>query len=223
MIDQKKILTKGIWFNTRSNHLKDTLLLNAKELSLCAGETLFLRGDLHNGIYAVLSGVARISGVNNQGKEAVLSFIDASLWFGEVTLFDRGVRTHDVIAQTNMRVLFVPQKVLDLLLAEFPEYWCDFGVLLAQKLRFMFNSLEDYALLSAEQRLAKRLLLLCSHIEEPNHYTFHLSQQQLASMSYLTRQTTNQLLKHFQSIKLISLGYNKLTILDKVQLEALLE
>ncbi|MBQ4833182.1 Crp/Fnr family transcriptional regulator [Pseudoalteromonas sp. MMG010] len=218
---QLQLLKKGRWFCDRDSHLQDALFGCGKILNLNAGESLFLRGDNHDGIYAVINGVARISGVNSQGKEAVLSFIDAGLWFGEVTLFDNGVRTHDVIAQTNLQVFFVPQNKLAQLLKTYPQYWQDFGLLLAQKLRMLFISLEDYALLSAEQRLVKRLLLLCSHIDNPTAYTFNLSQQQLADMTYLSRQTTNQLLKKLQAKAVITLQYNQLTIINKSLLEQL--
>ena len=98
---QQAVIEQGQWFKNRSPKLKMFLLAHGKILTLKAQQALFLRGDAHDGIYAVLSGVMRISGVNSNGKEAVLSFIDASLWFGEVTLFDKGLRTHDVYAQTD--------------------------------------------------------------------------------------------------------------------------
>ncbi|XQF90387.1 Crp/Fnr family transcriptional regulator [Pseudoalteromonas espejiana] len=218
---QLNVITQGHWFCERDEYLKQFLLSNAKCLTLSAHQSLFLRGDKHNGIYAVLSGVMRISGVSNNGKEAVLSFIDASLWFGEVTLFDQGVRTHDVYAQTDVALCFIPQRALEQLLNQHPHYWQDFGQLLAQKLRVMFTTIEDHALLSADQRVAKRLLLLCAHLANAHGHTLNLSQQQLADMTYLTRQTANQILKKLASENLIKLGYNKVTILNPNALEQL--
>jgi len=215
------IIEQGQWFSKRDAHLKQFLLSHAKTLSLSAHQSLFLRGDKHDGIYAVLSGVVRISGVSNNGKEAVLSFVDASLWFGEVTLFDRGMRTHDVYAQTDVTLCFIGQRALEQLLKQYPHYWQDFGLLLAQKLRVMFTSMEDHALLSAEQRIAKRLLILCAHLAHSNGHTFTLSQQQLADMTYLTRQTANQILKKLAKQQLIEVGYNKVTILNQSALELL--
>ena len=74
---QQNVIEQGHWFKNRSAYLKSFLLTQGKTLSLMAQQSLFLRGDKHDGIYAVLSGVVRISGVSNQGKEAVLSFIDS--------------------------------------------------------------------------------------------------------------------------------------------------
>ncbi|MBB1345699.1 Crp/Fnr family transcriptional regulator [Pseudoalteromonas sp. SG45-2] len=215
---QQNVIEQGHWFKNRSAYLKSFLLTQGKTLSLKAQQSLFLRGDKHDGIYAVLSGVVRISGVSNEGKEAVLSFIDSSLWFGEVTLFDGGLRTHDVYAQTDVVLFYVPQRALEQLLNEQPQYWQEFGLLLAQKLRLMFSSMEDHALLSAEQKVCNRLLMLSEHTE---HLTpLVLSQQQLADMTYLTRQTINQILQQLVSLQAISLGYQRITVLDKQKLQA---
>ncbi|WP_405600923.1 MULTISPECIES: Crp/Fnr family transcriptional regulator [unclassified Pseudoalteromonas] len=213
---QQSVIEQGHWFKSRSQYLKNFLLTQGKTRSLKAQQSLFLRGDKHNGIYAVLSGVVRISGVNNEGKEAVLSFIETPLWFGEVTLFDGGLRTHDVYAQTDVVLFYVPQRALEQLLNEQPQYWQEFGLLLAQKLRLMFISMEDHALLSAEQKVCNRLPILSEHTE---HLTpLVLSQQQLADMTYLTRQTINQILQRLVELQAISLGYQRITILDKQKL-----
>ncbi|WP_165722996.1 MULTISPECIES: Crp/Fnr family transcriptional regulator [unclassified Pseudoalteromonas] len=215
---QQNVIEQGHWFKNRSAYLKSFLLTQGKTLSLKAQQSLFLRGDKHDGIYAVLSGVVRISGVSNEGKEAVLSFIDSSLWFGEVTLFDGGLRTHDVYAQTDVVLFYVPQRALEQLLNEQPQYWQEFGLLLAQKLRLMFTSMEDHALLSAEQKVCNRLLMLSEHTEDLT--PLFLSQQQLADMTYLTRQTINQILQQLVSLQAISLGYQRITVLDKQKLQA---
>lgn len=213
---QQSVIEQGHWFKSRSQYLKNFLLTQGKTRSLKAQQSLFLRGDKHNGIYAVLSGVVRISGVSNEGKEAVLSFIETPLWFGEVTLFDGGLRTHDVYAQTDVVLFYVPQRALEQLLNEQPQYWQEFGLLLAQKLRLMFTSMEDHALLSAEQKVCNRLLMLSEHTEHSTPLV--LSQQQLADMTYLTRQTINQILQRLVELQAISLGYQRITILDKQKL-----
>ena len=51
-----------------------------------AGEHLFLRGDAADGLYAVLDGCLRISGVTEAGKEGILSFVDSPNWLGEIAV-----------------------------------------------------------------------------------------------------------------------------------------
>ncbi|WP_404339790.1 Crp/Fnr family transcriptional regulator [Pseudoalteromonas mariniglutinosa] len=212
------IIFKGSWFKQRHPHFQQQLLAAAKVIKLNAGEALFLRGDKNTGLYCVLTGIMRVSGVNHSGKEAVLSFIDASFWFGEVALFDGGKRTHDVYAQTAVRLVQVNERSLTALLTETPQYWHDFGLLLTQKIRLLFGSLEDHALLTARQKVCKRLLMLAGDVSAP--IDLALSQQQLADMTYLTRQTINQILQRLQAEQVISLHYQKVVVMNKEKLNA---
>lgn len=217
----RAIINQGNWFNSRSKQFQQSLLQHAKVMQLDAGEALFLRGDSNAGLYAVLNGVMRVSGVNSEGKEAVLTFIDAATWFGEVALFDGGLRTHDVHAQIAARLLFVPHRSLVQLLANEPAYWHDFGVLLSHKMRLLFASFEDHALLTAQQKLCKRLLMMAVTSQSGDRQAVMLSQQQLADMTYLTRQTINQILQLLSAKNIVSLHYQRVEIIDKEKLLAL--
>lgn len=213
----RAIIHQGNWFNSCCSHLQHDLICHAKVVELNAGESLFLRGDNNCGVYCVISGVARVSGGNAQGKEAVLSFIPQAVWFGEVALFDGGSRTHDVYAQTTLRLVHVSERALSKLLSEHPAYWQDFGVLLSQKVRLLFSSLEDHALLSAHQKVCKCLLMLTAF--DSNTSNIYLSQQQLADITYLTRQTINQVLQALSKQGKIALHYQRIDILDEPALE----
>ncbi|MCQ8876873.1 Crp/Fnr family transcriptional regulator [Pseudoalteromonas shioyasakiensis] len=216
----RKIIYQGNWFTQCSEQLQNELLLHAKVVELNSGESLFLRGDKNCGLYCVISGAVRVSGANSEGKEAVLSFIPQAVWFGEVALFDGGTRTHDVYAQTTLRLVHITERTLNVLLNNHPEYWRDFGVLLSQKMRLLFSSLEDHALLSAKQKVCKCLLMLATF--DTGSSKIYLTQQQLADMTYLTRQTINQILQDLSKHTAITLHYQCIDIIDKPALEAIL-
>ncbi|CAM4232853.1 Crp/Fnr family transcriptional regulator [Pseudoalteromonas ostreae] len=218
----RAIINQGNWFSSRADEFQQSLLQHAKVIELDAGEALFLRGDENSGLYAVLNGLMRVSGANSDGKEAVLSFIDSAIWFGEVALFDGGLRTHDVHAQIPSRLLHVPHRTLLQLLALKPVYWHDFGVLLSHKMRLLFTSLEDHALLTAQQKVCKRLLMLSvASLASNNSAVVMISQQQLADMTYLTRQTINQILQVLSEKNIVSLHYQRIEIIDNAKLTAL--
>ena len=203
----KAIINQGEWFNNCALDLQAGLLENAKIVNKNAGEALFLRGGANCGLYCVVQGVARVSGINGEGKEAVLSFIPQGVWFGEVALFDGGMRTHDVYAQTPLRLVHITVRCVSRLVDQSPIYWRDFGVLLSQKMRLAFSSLEDHALLVASY--------------DKQSYSIVMSQQQLADMTYLTRQTVNQILQNLRQQKVIELHYQRIDIIDKPGLLAI--
>lgn len=184
---------------------------------LDAGQRLFRRGDPPSGLYAVVEGAMRIGAVSAQGKEALLTLIEAPYWFGEVSLFDGQPRTHDAFAGGASTLLLVPQAALLALLERQPQYGRDFALLMSQKLRLAFIALEQIRLLPAAPRMARRLLLIAENYGEGEpRRVIHLAQEQLA----ISRQTTNQILQKLQVQGSVRLTYGEIEILDLPGLRA---
>ena len=122
-------------------------------------------------------------------------------WFGEIALFDGQPRTHDAIALDDALLLHVPQAALLAILDATPQYWRQFALLMAQKLRLSFLTVESMSVMPAAQRLAARLLMIADGYGgiSAGRTRIRLSQEKLAAMLSLTRQTTNQLLKALQA------------------------
>ncbi len=219
--DYRLLLKQGKWFSALPDSFADALIAPASLRDLSDGERLFSRGDTPCGLYAVLDGAVRVSGVSEAGKEALLILLEPPQWFGEISVFDGQPRTHDAIAEGATRVLQVPQPALDAMLAAEPRWWRDLGLLVANKLRLAFVTLEDVALLPIPVRLARRLALMAEGYGERRgmvRRTVDLSQDQLALMLSVSRQTVNHLLKDLESRALIRISYASIEILD---LEAL--
>src|ERR1700747_1235941 len=127
--DYIELLRHGVWFSALPARLAAALVNAAVVLDLKPDQVLFSRGDAPSGLYAVVDGGIRVSGVSEAGKEALLTLLEPTQWFGEVSLFDGQPRTHDAIAEGETRVLHVPQAALDRMLAAEPGWWRDFGLL----------------------------------------------------------------------------------------------
>ena len=216
-------LASGHWFSQLPVALQRSLLAAARLRMLTAGQCLFKRGDPPCGLYAVLEGAVRIGAVNEQGKEALLSLVEAPHWFGEICLFDGQARTHDAFSLGQCTLLHIPQTALLALLDEQPVYWRQLALLMSQKLRLTFINLEQLSLMPAPARLAHRLLMIADSYGElnPPRRVLQLPQDQLASMLSLSRQTTNQLLKDLQGQGIVNLKYGEIEILDAGRLRAL--
>jgi CRP-like cAMP-binding protein len=222
-MDKRSRLMTGQWFSHLPASFQDSLLSAARERRLAVGQRLFQRGDAPCGLYAVLEGSVRIGAVSEQGKEALLSLIEAPHWFGEICLFDGQPRTHDAYAVGPCVLLNIPQATLLNLLDENPLYWRHLALLMSQKLRLTFINLEQLSVLPAPARLAHRLLMIAEGYGElnPPRRILQLPQEQLAAMLSLSRQTTNQILKDLQGQGIIGLSYGEIEILDAERLRAL--
>jgi CRP/FNR family cyclic AMP-dependent transcriptional regulator len=211
------LLRTGRWFQGLPDALQDALLRAAVVRVLPAGERLFTRGDSPCGLYAVVEGSVRISGVTDAGKEVLLTLAEPPSWFGEIAVFDRDVRTHDAVAHVASTLVRVPQTALDAILAAEPRYWRDLGLLLTSKLRLIFTMLEDLAVLPLGVRLARRLLLMADAYgewQDRSRRVVDVRQEQLAMMLATSRQTMNALLKDYAAQGLVRVAYGQVEILD---------
>ncbi|HWT37328.1 MAG TPA: Crp/Fnr family transcriptional regulator [Paraburkholderia sp.] len=210
------------WFRGLPVELQDYLMSHATLQRLEKGQLLYRYGDPSYGIYAVLEGALSIGTVGIDGKESLLAVLGPTAWIGEISLFDGLPRPHDVIAVSRALCMHVPEAALKNLLDATPRYWRDFALLMAQRLRISFKSTESLALQPAAQRVASRLLLIAEGYDGLNavQSTIRLSQDSLASMVSLSRQTTNQLLKLLESQQIIGLKFGEIQILDIERLRA---
>jgi CRP/FNR family transcriptional regulator, cyclic AMP receptor protein len=210
------------WFRGLPVELQDFLTSHATLLRLEKGQVLYRCGDRSYGLYAVLEGSLSIGTVGVDGRESLVAVLGPTAWIGEISLFDGLPRPHDVIAVSRALCLHVPEAALQSLLDATPRYWRDFALLMAQRLRISFKSTESLTLQPAAQRVASRLLLIAEGYDGLNavRSTIRLSQDSLASMVSLSRQTTNQLLKSLESQQIVNLKFGEIQILDIERLRA---
>ncbi|MGY2139991.1 Crp/Fnr family transcriptional regulator [Pseudomonas reactans] len=209
-------LATGHWFSHLPASFQHSLLANSRVRQLAAGEYLFKRGDPPCGLYAVLEGAVRISAVNAQGKEAVLSLVESPYWFGEICLFDSLPRTHDALAMGPCTLLQIPQALMLEILDKHPVYWRDVALLMSHKLRLSLINIEQISLMPTSVRLAHRLLMIAEGYGEiaQTRRVLHLPQEDLAAMLGLSRQTINSLLKALEQQGILGLSYGAIEVLD---------
>ncbi|WP_233833472.1 Crp/Fnr family transcriptional regulator [Paraburkholderia sp. ZP32-5] len=217
------LLARSAWFRAAPDDMRMRLLEAGRVECLVAGQRLFMRGDADDGLYCVLDGLVRIGAASPRGKEALLAVIEPVNWFGEIALFDDRPRTHDAYAERDCALFHVPRAALAALLERTPAYWHVFGLLLTHKLRLAFEAIEEAALLPAAPRVARRLLLMAGGYGEPGAFrrVLKVSQEDLAMMLALSRQTINQVLKHFETQRALQLRYAEIEIVDVDKLRAL--
>jgi CRP/FNR family cyclic AMP-dependent transcriptional regulator len=215
------LLDGSAWFRAAPDALRAQLTELGRMRQLSAGQRLFSRGDADDGFYCVLDGLMRIGSITVSGKEALLAVIEPVNWFGEIALFDGQTRTHDAYAERDTLLFHVPREALAALLERTPAFWHAFGLLLTHKLRLAFDAIEEAALLPAAQRIARRLLLMAGGYgggAGTLRQVLKVPQEDLAMMLALSRQTTNQILRQFETQGALALRYAEIEIVDAEKL-----
>ncbi|CAN7447300.1 Crp/Fnr family transcriptional regulator [Pseudoduganella sp. LjRoot289] len=208
------------WFSALPDDVREAMLRYAEPVRLRRGEMLFRQGDAPGGLYAVLRGALKISTLREDGREAILGVIEPGTWFGEISLIDKLPRTHDATSVGACELLVLPHEAFHALM-ERAVFARAVASLLATRLRMMYSMMEDATLRSTRARVVRRLLLLArgdaSMARNPRP-RIPVSQEALAMMLGISRQTLSKELKLLEGLEAIRIGYRCIELLSEERL-----
>jgi CRP/FNR family transcriptional regulator, cyclic AMP receptor protein len=215
------------WFAALPLVDRRALLAACERVRLAPGEMLFRQGDAvgpdSGGFYGVLAGAIKASSLREDGKEAILVVLETGNWFGEISLLDRQPRTHDATALADCELLALPGRAFERLMKR-PAFAQAVCRMLAARVRSLYGMVEDATLRSTRARVARRLLLLArgdaTQAREPRTVV-PVSQEALAMMLGVSRQTLSKELQGLAREGAISLGYGHIEIASAARLERL--
>lgn len=213
------------WFAALPAAERRALLAAGETVRLAAGEMLFRQGDAvpagQGAFYGVVSGGIKASSLREDGKEAILAVLEAGNWFGEISLIDGQPRTHDATAVADTELLALARPAFDRMMQR-PPFALAVCRLLAGRVRSLYGMVEDATLRSTRARVARRLLLLArgdaTQARDPRPVV-PVSQEALAMMLGVSRQTLSKELQGLAKEGAIELGYGRIAIASVPLLE----
>jgi CRP/FNR family cyclic AMP-dependent transcriptional regulator len=206
-----------------SDHLRlpqgvqDCLLDVAHRRTLAPGDSLFLKGSAPDALFGVVRGALRVSVVAANGREAVIAMLEAGHWFGEVSLLVGQERVYDSYAVEPTDMAVVSAHDFHHLIATRPEVHMAFTKLVCQRLRQALVWIDDAILMPLPVRLAHRLLTLEATAGQAS--ALGVSQEDLAFMLGVSRQSVNRQLKIWEEQGALRVDYRRIVLLDRALLE----
>lgn len=206
------------WFAALPVLLQQEMVSGSEMLRLKNGEMLFRQGDgmpVDGGaFFGLLAGRVKVSSLRDDGREAILAVVEAGNWFGEISLFDHRPRTHDATAIGLVDMLSMPRAAFEALMRR-EDFSRAMARLLSERIRSLYGMLEDATLRSTRARVARRLMLLAhgdvTHADTARRVV-EVSQDALAMMLGITRQTLSKELKALERAGAVALGYGQIEI-----------
>lgn len=188
-----------------------------------AGEVLFHKGDVADGIYFIETGEVRASTLTQDGRECLLYLFEPGSCVGVASALDGNPSPSTCSAYCDTHVRLLRRHDLLSILDHEPQHYRHFTGLLLRWIRGLIGVIEDQALLSLRARLAKRLLQL-GHIygqagTDGIALPFKLSQDELGLLLGATRQSIYQQLKDFRAHGWIVIQKGAITLCDPQALE----
>ena len=209
-------LAANPWFASLASEVRKAMVAQAELVRLRRGEMLFRQGHAPSSFYGLVSGTLKMSTLREDGKEAILAVIEAGIWFGEISLIDREPRTHDATAVGRVEVLLLPQTAFDALM-ERADFARAIATLLAGRIRLLYGIVEDATLRSTRARVARRLLMLVrggATMSPHLRPRVPVSQEGLAMMLGITRQTLSKELRLLSDDGVVELGYGYIEVVS---------
>ena len=209
------------WFRDLPESQARMLLGAAQPVKLAAGKMLYRQGDSLKpstaSFFGLASGVMKLSILNSDGKEGILTVIEPGNWIGEVALLDNTHRrAHTAIALEECEMAAVSAKDFESMMQD-PEFARAVAKLLAGRLRLAYEALAGQTLQSMRQRVARRLVMLAhGDITQSTRGRMQVntSQDNLAMMLGVSRPTLSKELQALAKTGTIGLRYGFIEILD---------
>jgi CRP-like cAMP-binding protein len=114
--------------------------------------------ELGSSMFLLVSGRVKVSLANPEGKELVLSYLEAPAHFGEMALVDGQPRSSDVIAVTDVELFSLDGKDLSAAIQLQPKLALSLIATLSRRLRHTIARLEDMAFHDATHRVMRVVL-----------------------------------------------------------------
>ena len=170
------------------------------------GEVVFTQGDPADSIFFIQVGKVKVTVVSQQGKEAVIAFLEAGDFIGEGCLTGRPRRISTARALLDSVITRVDRPTMVRMLRDEPNFSELFTAhLLARTLR-VEEDLVDQLFNSSEKRLARALLLLANFGKDGRQESVlaKVSQETLADMVGTTRSRVSHFMNKFRQLGYIN-------------------
>ena len=188
-------------------------------------EVLYLPGDAGDRIYLLKRGVVKISTLTDDGKEIILALMRPGEVFGEEAVLEDAPRDHMAEAYEDALICVITRQDFMGILRAHPEMAFKVTKLVGFRLKTLRSRVEGLLFKGAPARLAQTLLDLARDHgvkdAEGVLLPLRLSQQDLANLIGVTRESVNLALADFRSRGLVEMDGRALRLLRPEELRAL--
>jgi CRP/FNR family cyclic AMP-dependent transcriptional regulator len=168
------------------------------------GEVIFREGEPTERLFLIDAGRVKLSIASPTGQELLIGVLGRGQIFGELEIIDRGARAMDARAMEDALLYALPADQFWTMLENRPALARRLLELMARRLRRADQTSQDLVFFDAPTRLARRLLQLAEEHgkpvgsgEESVRITVRVTQEELAQMIGVTRESANRLVASF--------------------------
>lgn len=212
-LSAKLVLQQNPVFGALDPQIIDLLAGMARNHDYQAGEMVFREGEPGGFLIGIISGNVDIRTASKDGQSLNLNRIGPGEIIGEIAFLDGGPRTASGEASEPTRCFAIPRAPFIRLMDERNQLAQQLLVLVCERVRWTTDTVTDFAFLTPQARLGRRLLHLAAEDRE-----VQISQSELARYLGVSRQLVNGFLREWAKEGLVSLSRGRIRLHSPEQL-----
>jgi CRP-like cAMP-binding protein len=214
------------WLSQTPADFRKAVLERARLREFKTNDTIHSVGDEPGGMYGLVTGAVRVVLAGNEHGPYVVHVFRPVTWFGEGPAIIGQPRPVSLSAARPVGLLYLTQRAIGEIAQLDPTFWKYFVAPLMGHLDTALGALADLMIREQDKRLVAVLLRLgsCrSGAKAPaDPIDVDASQEDIAAMANISRTTAGSLMRKWQSMGLIEIGYGRVAILAPGRLRELL-
>ena len=195
---------------------KDMLVIRARP-----GDTIIQQGEVLLGLYAIATGRVEVGSINAEGRRYVRRIGVPGEMSGFLSVFDENGSPYSYRAQESTQILYLPKPAFFSLLHRHPDLWPRIAQDLVRSVRIMTVAVEEQIFESLRVRIARWLVSQAEDTGERQGTSVRvrITQDSLAALLGVTRQSVSKELKKLESEGLIRISYGHIDLPSRLALE----
>ncbi|TVS14836.1 MAG: Crp/Fnr family transcriptional regulator [Planctomycetaceae bacterium] len=174
--------------------------------------------DPTEGVFLMAAGRVKICTLTDDGKQAILAFLEPGELFGELAVLGPDVHEDYAEACEDSLVIRIPVQVMQRMIDEHPEFGTGITKLIGLRRRRLERRLRSLLFRSNRDRLILALLDLAEQYGYPTasgiQLGVKLSHQDLANMIGSTRESVTIALGELQAERYLRVGRRKIVLVN---------
>lgn len=216
------LLRRVPYFHSLSPAVLAALAEAVSERRYERGQIIFLEGEPCAGLHLVAAGEVKIFKLSTQGREQVLHRVGPGETFNDVAALDGGPNPASAAALTQADVFVICRSDIQRLSQLYPALAWALIESVARRTRHLVDMVEDLALRSVKERLARLLLAEAAHTQAAGtiNRSQMVTQAEMAARLGTVREMIGRALRNLADAGLIQFDRHRIVIVDRQGLAA---
>ena len=213
------------WLKQTPASFRNAVLNAAVLRTFKIGDPIQRAGDQSGGIHGLLSGRLRVFHTTPERGPLLVHLFQPIVWFGQFAAVVGHSRMISVTAASPAKLLYIPRQVINEVTRTNLDAWRHFAQPLAFHVETAIGGLADLMIRDDTKRFVAVVLRLggCRFVSSTTESPIiDVSQEDLASLANLARNTAGVMLRRLEAASLIRLDYGRVTIVRQDELRAML-